>query len=257
MNKQLIFVLSFAGLVAFGCRKPVVVPKVETKIVKKQRINIKVQNLDFLYFHSRARLEYKDPDNQFTSSVNIRMRKDSVVWISVTPGLGIEAIRCLITKDSVYIINRLGKGSYNKYPMSYFREQFHFDFNLAYIQNLLLGNLCNGINDDDELSPKNEYQVIQQKRNSYFIENFVNPGNHKIEKLQITDTTNQSTLSLSYSEFKNIDTSLFAHKNLILLNFNNEKGLYSMAIDIDHAKAEINDKHLKFPFNVPNRYEKK
>lgn len=257
MNRQLIFVLTFSAVLAFSCRKPVVLPQEETKITKKQRINIPIKNLDFLYFHTRAKLEYKDPDNQFSSGVNIRMRKDSVIWISVTPGLGIEAIRCLVTKDSVFIINRLGKGSYNKYAMSFFSEQFHFDFNLAYLQNMILGNLCNPINDDDELSQKNDYQIVHQKRNSYMIDNFVNPTSLKIEKLQITDTLNQSTLSMSYSEFKPIDTMQLAYKNLILLNFNNEKGLYSMAIDINHNKADINDKQLKFPFNVPNRFEKK
>ncbi|MBY0424984.1 MAG: DUF4292 domain-containing protein, partial [Cytophagales bacterium] len=175
---------------------------------------------------------------------------------SVTPGLGIEAIRCLITQDSVYIINKLTK-DYNKFGMSYLSQQFHFNFNLAYIQNLLLGNLCNEINEDDELVAKNDYQVIQQKRASYFVENFVNPQSHYLEKFQITDTTNQSTLSMSYSDFRPLDTMQLAYKNLILLNFNDEKGLYSMAIDIDHIKAEINDKQLRFPFNVPNRYEKK
>ena len=39
----------------------------------------------------------------------IRMRKDSVLWVSVNALLGIEAFRVLITPDSVKVINKLDK----------------------------------------------------------------------------------------------------------------------------------------------------
>ena len=40
-------------------------------------------------------------------NANIRMQKDSVIWISATALLGIEAVRLLITPDSFKMINRL------------------------------------------------------------------------------------------------------------------------------------------------------
>src|SRR5690348_3224740 len=61
---------------------------------------------DFQWLTAKAEVEYTDQDNNpETFDVNIRLRKDSVIWISVTPLLGIEAVRVLITPDSMKIMN--------------------------------------------------------------------------------------------------------------------------------------------------------
>ncbi|HAR20844.1 MAG TPA: DUF4292 domain-containing protein, partial [Cytophagales bacterium] len=50
-----------------------------------------------------------DGTNQFSSPLTIRIRKDSVIWISVNPALGIEVVRALITKDSIFVIDKIHK----------------------------------------------------------------------------------------------------------------------------------------------------
>lgn len=44
-------------------------------------------------------------DISFTGSV--RMRRDSVVWLSASALLGMENVRTLVTQDSVFLLNRL------------------------------------------------------------------------------------------------------------------------------------------------------
>ncbi len=48
----------------------------------------------------------------------VRFHKDSVIWVSITPALGIEVFRMLLTPDSVFILNRLERN----YVRGGFRE---------------------------------------------------------------------------------------------------------------------------------------
>ena len=38
-------------------------------------------------------------------TLNVRMAKDSVIWMSISPALGVEAARILLTPDSVQVLS--------------------------------------------------------------------------------------------------------------------------------------------------------
>ncbi|MBK7856213.1 MAG: DUF4292 domain-containing protein [Bacteroidetes bacterium] len=68
------------------------------------------------------------------------MRRDSVIWISISPALGIEVARVLITKDSVKVIDRLS----NKYKLTdykYLNDLLRMNVDFDIIQGVLTGNL--------------------------------------------------------------------------------------------------------------------
>jgi hypothetical protein len=70
---------------------------------------------------------------------NIRMIRDSVIWISVSPGLGIEAVRLYITQDSVFFMNRLNN-EYAATTFGFFNTQYQVDLDFNMLQSLLTGN---------------------------------------------------------------------------------------------------------------------
>lgn len=72
---------------------------------------------------------------------NIKSKKDSVIWISISPALGIEMIRVMITPDSIKYISKIPE---NKY---YYAEKFEslldiaqVDFDFEMLQDILVGN---------------------------------------------------------------------------------------------------------------------
>lgn len=77
----------------------------------------------------------------------LRMQRDSVIWISATALLGMEAMRALITNDSIVVINRLEK-TYLAEPAATFRETLPTPLTLQECQSMLLGN---GLSDHVEL----------------------------------------------------------------------------------------------------------
>ena len=72
-------------------------------------------------------------------SGQLRMRKDSIVWFSVTATMGVEALRAKISNDSVWIVNRLEK-TYLAEPMDTLAVQLGMPLNLPWVQTMLLDN---------------------------------------------------------------------------------------------------------------------
>ena len=48
-------------------------------------------------------------EQDITLNINIKYRKDSLIWASVSAPFGIELFRTMLTKDSVYYLNRTNK----------------------------------------------------------------------------------------------------------------------------------------------------
>ena len=84
----------------------------------------------------------------------IRIRKDSIVWFSVTATMGVEVLRAKFNTDSVWIVNRLEK-AYLAEPFDTVSSQLGIPLSLQWIQTLLL--------DNNEALPPVENQTVQLK----------------------------------------------------------------------------------------------
>lgn len=87
-------------------------------------------------------------------SGQLRMRQDSLVWLSVTATMGVEVLRAKVSSDSVWIVNRLEK-TYLAEPLDTVSAQLGMPFSLPWIQTLLL--------DNNEGFPPVENQTVQLK----------------------------------------------------------------------------------------------
>src|SRR5688572_33166959 len=108
MNKLsalfLAFTLAFLGS---ACKKETVPVTSTSAAAPLPGVAVNVINTEFKTFSAKGRMQLETPEEKIGSSVTIRIKKDSVIWISMVPGLGIEAIRARITPDTIQIINRL------------------------------------------------------------------------------------------------------------------------------------------------------
>lgn len=69
----------------------------------------------------------------------LRMRRDSIVWLSVTATMGMEVLRAKISNDSVWIVNRLEK-TYLTEPLDTVSTHLGMPLSLPLVQTLLLDN---------------------------------------------------------------------------------------------------------------------
>lgn len=116
-------------------------PKPTKYILKKLAAN----RFEADWFSSKAKINYEDEHEKVKFNANIRMRKDSVIWMNVKK-LTVEAARILITPDSFFVIDRMDK-KYVARDMAFLERKINFAKNVApgtslftILQEVLLGN---------------------------------------------------------------------------------------------------------------------
>ena len=82
----------------------------------------------------------------------IRMRKDSLIWLTVTATMGVEVLRAKVNNDSVWFINRMEK-TYLAEPLDTVSAQLGIPLSLPWVQTMLLNN--------NECIPPVENQMVQ------------------------------------------------------------------------------------------------
>ena len=87
-------------------------------------------------------------------SGQLRMRKDSIVWLNVTATMGVEVLRAKVSNDSVWILNRMEK-TYLAEPLDTVSAQLGMPLSLPLVQILLL--------DNNQGLPPVENQTVQLK----------------------------------------------------------------------------------------------
>ena len=220
----------------------------------RKKGNVNIEEIDFDYFQARTKVRYAEGDKQVNGNANIRIKKDSVIWFSVSPSIGIEATRVMITKDTAIVINRMEK-EYYIFNFDEISRYFNFKIDYDLIQSIILGNLARPIDDDTKIAKENEYFMIKQKSGPLDLQSFVLADNKKIETVLINEQATSNFLTLKYSEFKETGGYLFPNVCQVNLTYKAKKGPVVTSINLEHKKAEIADKPLKFPFNIPEKYE--
>ncbi|MFM7855190.1 MAG: DUF4292 domain-containing protein, partial [Flammeovirgaceae bacterium] len=93
-----------ASVFLFGCGR-------KTLPVATPAASIDIQEIDFGYLHGKARLSYRDNTREREVKANIRIRKDSVIWMTFSV-IGVQGGKALINKDSITIVSTVDKEYY-------------------------------------------------------------------------------------------------------------------------------------------------
>ncbi|GJM29523.1 MAG: hypothetical protein DHS20C17_21580 [Cyclobacteriaceae bacterium] len=238
-------------IVASACSRKVTVT--DPDFVKDNKLVFSVQ--DFSYLNTRTKIQYKDEDRSVSTSANIRIKKDSIIWMSLTPLFGIEVARALITKDSLILLNRLNK-EYMVYDFKNLSEKFQFDINYHLIQSLILGNMPLEYQDMNEIVSSKQFYIIKQQSGPYSIDNYINRQLMKLQKVEVSEEPKKNKMIMEFDDHQKVEMFTIPFHSLISLDYEHGEGLKSTEINIKHGHAELASA-LRFPFEIPSRYERK
>lgn len=198
--------------------------------------------------------------NSFTC--NLRVINDSAIWVSISPLLGIEAIRLLITKDSIKYMNRINK-TYLTGDYKLINEMLQLDANYAMVQSILLGktylyynekNYLSSIDDNRYLLsslPKRKLKkAINEEENPFLLvhANWIDPANFMVNKLFIKDFKYNRKLEVNYTNFAIVDGQPVPH--LVDVDVKAEKPSH---IKLVYSKVALNKVGV-LPFTIPESY---
>lgn len=221
--------------------------------------------LEFNYINAKFNLHLQEDQKKTSFKGQIRIQKDSMIWVSFSPLLGIEVARMLITNDSVKFINRMNK-TYFRGDYEYLNKFFDTNLDFNVLQGLIIGNDFSHyeINKFRAFIDNKQYRLStasRQKLKKYmrlhetepniFIQNiWLDPENFKISQISLKELGKENKkLQMNYNEFIKINSQLFP-KN-INFNLQAEK---KIDVQIDYSKIDVNEE-VNFPFKVPKKYK--
>lgn len=205
----------------------------------------------FVYLDSKLKIQYTSEEDNFQAKVVLRMRKDSLIWISISK-TGIEGLRILVRQDSIFMIDRLNK-EYKSYSYAALSKQLNFDLNYHLIECVLLGNMPLPQFDSIQLSQENNQWLIKQKEKNIQIHNYLGLQNALLEQLVLRDEKSNSSLQLDYGDYNYYGEILFPHNYQINLQYQQEGKNMATKVHINHVKMLFTNEALKFPFNMADK----
>ena len=225
---------------------------------------LKENELKFDWFSAKFNLDLVIDNKKNSLSGQIRVRKDSVIWLSFSPALGIEMARLIITTDTVKFINRINK-TYFSGDENIVNDFLDSNIDFDVIQSILLGNDLTYYENGKFRATydSKEYHLVtggRQKLKKYvktqadveriFIQNiFLNPETFKITQMKIKELKKENKkLDASYSDFNYIENQLFPHK--VFYDLVADKNIQ---VNLRYSKIVI-DKPQVFPFKVSSKY---
>jgi hypothetical protein len=216
----------------------------------RQRIDVPIQKFDLL--SAKAKFEFNDGYNEAKARINVRIKKDSLIWVSINASVGIEVLRAKILKDSIFLMDR-DKKTLFALDFATLSEQYNFKITFDLLQSMLIGEMIRK-EYDYALSDK-EYYFIRQNDGRVRIDNFITKQNMQLAKVLLAENNSPSKLELIYQDFFRVEDNLFPRKSLTTLDYARPQGLLRAQVAIEYSDITLNDPKTSFPFSVPRSYE--
>jgi len=226
---------------------------------------LKEHELKFEQFSAKFNVVYEVDGKKTNVSGNIRISYDSIIWISITPALGIEAVRLMLTTDSIKYLNRLSN-TYLLKDFIYINQLLNKTLDYDMAQAFLIGN-------DFSLYESNSFKasienqqyklntVDRRKLRRYVRRSeddisipiqsiWLDPYNFKISKVLLKEAERDSRRFLAtYDEFVDVDGKLIPSE----LDFKVETADKKVRIQISYSKIQL-DQEQTYPFRIPESY---
>lgn len=221
----------------------------------------------FETFSARFNATYHQNKTQSSFKGQVRIRRDSIIWITLSPALGIEMMRIIITNDSLKMIDRISSVSLAA-DYQYFYRLLNRDLDFDMLQALIVGNDFSTVEQGSFQASVDhrEYKLVSSDRKIIRKDGqgretpiiipvqhiWLEPVNFKISRILLKETMDESSRFVAwYSDFEWTNGQLLP-------------GVVRYAIQAPSGRLEVSlrysrislDEPLSFPFHVPDKYTK-
>lgn len=213
------------------------------KFKKLEKI-IKQNDFKIDYFSTKIRVLY----NKQSFTANLRMKKDSIIWLSLTGPFNIEGARVVITKGSVKMINRLN-GTYYDEPLSFIKNFLPLNVDFKILEQLILGNFIEKDLKKQKIETNDQNYIVKGTIEAFSLLYYFLP-NGKLENIEIENKNEVQNVKVLYEKYEKFDNQYFSVRRDFLI----KDDLKENRLDLKFYKMKT--EALLFPFKVPSSYLK-
>jgi hypothetical protein len=222
------------------------------RMVNDVLTNVEKKHIDFKTFSAKIKVDYSNSKGRQPDFVaNVRMLKDSLIWISLSNDIGIEGIRVLISKDSIKVLDKLAN-TYQVRPLNHIQELSQIPFSFADLQDLLVGNpiFFNKDSITSYTSNVNGYTLLSVAPLFKNLLSVANDYSVQKSKLDDNDPTLNRTCDLIYNNYENKTGVSFSTQRQITISQQNK-----LEVDLKFKDYKFNEE-LSYPFSVPKKFKR-
>jgi len=274
MNKTIItiaimtFLLSSCGLFRKNIDKKEKLKASDTTVIQKENKkmiafadSLAVKYPKYEYLQTKMKIAYKEGNTEQNIKGNMKIKKDSFIWISAR-AYGFEVARFLLTPDSVKFMNKM-KSEYFVGDYSFIEKSLNVKLDYQTIQSLLVNELF--VLPKSNKSEFADFNIFSDTANfilqknihprnmpdSLFQEVIIDKNNLKIQKSTSADSRFDRNFIINYSDFKDLKNTKFP----FLIDINIIQKTKNIALKLEYYKLKL-DREFKPSFKIPTSYNR-
>ncbi|MBO9200397.1 MULTISPECIES: DUF4292 domain-containing protein [Niastella] len=235
----------------------IVVPVVDRRAdsmlyIKNVWDTIRKNTIDYKTFSAKIKVHFEQSDGKnYDFTAYVKMKKDSLLWLSIRALDVIEVFRAKITPDSLIIIDK-NKKTYQLRSVQSLQEVIQIPLTFNDLQNLLVGNpifLDSNINsykkDDKYISLMSLGTVFKHLLT-------VNKDDYTLQhsKLDDVDPVRARTADITYGDYQNKNGVWFSAYRKITVS---EK--QKLDLTMEYKQFDFNS-DLNILFSIPKNYKR-
>ncbi|MGE0089855.1 MAG: DUF4292 domain-containing protein [Bacteroidales bacterium] len=216
------------------------------KEVLLNKINT-LNNTEGIIIIKGSKISIEDNETITNLKVNLMIKKDSAILVSVSSLLGIEVSRALILPDSIIVIDRLNK-TYYKEKYNELEQRFSIALDFYKLQNALIADFYDNI----KFNIDSIDDVLRTEKGNFIIPfSEISPPNmSSLTNLVVDNKTflvsscnynlnkKEQEYQFEYADYLTIDN--FTFPRFIEMEFSNRRSKIKMAIQHKNVKLHSN-----------------
>ena len=242
---------------------------------------------DVRYYSAKADVSMKTDTEKRSFKAHVRVVRDSAAWLSITPALGIEVARALLTPDSLQLIDKL----HDRYwigDTAQARIKFGVQPSLKLMQEALLGlpialeseekyrsdredgmytltskekrkfiraaediSLGDTLPNDKDMREKRLERTLRkaERREAMVYKYWIDPDSMRVSRVLISDLAHDQHADVRYMEWKSVDGHSIPGLVILSLSAPGQTATGSLRLD----RIQLNGP-LNLPFRIPEKF---
>jgi hypothetical protein len=200
---------------------------------------------------ARADIFAESEGQSVAANANIIWIRDSVLWVNVRK-FGVEAARALVTKDSVYLINRLDK-TYTVKGLDALRRQYSLPDGFPLLQDAVLASAWFFPDMELQSDIKDELHRLSGSDGRSGAEYRLEEGSFRLRSETFVQLRDARTVTLGFDQYKKLSgAGAFPYLRSIEAH-SPETGTLRLELELSDVEVNI---PKNYKFEIPEHYEK-